>query len=1190
MTFFWNAEPAAPGGRLSASVDGKQAVCAELGVDRRATVRFGELAPGEHCVRVALNAKDGELLAKNVYTITAVLPPRPVVGKRLNNFVTEILDVPLVDGDYAFDNPRTGWVFVGFDRPYLSARATLDGGADPVVAYRRGEPSETMRWLEEGRHGITVKGSSGEGRMYVRLVKPLKITARSLGRDAKTTFAANMRYGFDFFRPWLFASFNTFTMGGNWRLRSASGQNAVANAELHARGKLAMAAADVRPSAIELRADLEAMRRKFALAEAYRDGLPLEMDENKINAPAEEMDAFAEAVWEMAADRSRRAMFADICDVPGEPLTNFTAQASAISAALNTGRGHGMLVPEVYLGAKRTVEGRDSQEEKAVAFVESLRSIMPSAPSHTIHLMSGWLTMGSWSSYSSSEVDIKALYDHYIHRLATDPAFHDVGGVGMSTLACDEEVARWTARLVHHYCIEGRTDSLAERLGYSYNPGIVRDGDFFEGFAHWTAHPAAAGTLRHERRRGYGGKKGQCRMGRCTTESGEHFALFTRSASAPNRLVQRVAGLVPGKLYSLVYCTADYDDVCEPGKHPTDGRLAATLDAADIIPELAYEWVVPDPSTAKKRRGQPPHCTTVTSRIVFRATRQDGELAFSDWSGPDCPGGEPGRRRLLNYVSIKPYYVEGDEDLSRLRQMGSSLAPVRPGGVGGQAFWNGHADWFLYPPSFDFRPVPGAVKYRFTVLDDQHLAKTFEADSPTASLASVWGEVPPGFVSVVCEGIGADGASRGTAGMRTRFWRQAPFKGESAYPAAKRPYADAAAMVYDYLYSRPSTRYLAETGEMDFTYSRNAYPAKMGSAVMSAMVQYARRRPERAAEALDIAKKQGEWLLRHSQPKDAPLAFFPPTYAGDKLTAKKYAGECMLMYPVTAANAYLELYDATKDAKWRTAALNIGETFLRLQGEDGTWWLKMREKDGSPIGRNRCFPMNQMLFFEKLYSLTGDSKWRSAADRAFSFVENGPLKTWNWEGQFEDVEPTERFVNLTKHDACSTAMYLLNRYPGDAARLAQARELLRFSEDQFVCWELPCRSDGKGPRYTGKEKLWVQNDYLDWVVPGVTEQYHCYHPIDSSAAKLIRTYLALYRATGSAEDLAKARTLGNVIVNLQDPDGRIPTHWNKKHFHDRDYDWVNCMLAAARALDLLAATVRGERAENVKQERERKDT
>ena len=67
-----------------------------------------------------------------------------------------------------------------------------------------------------------------------------------------------------------------------------------------------------------------------------------------------------------------------------------------------------------------------------------------------------------------------------------------------------------------------------------------------------------------------------------------------------------------------------------------------------------------------------------------------------------------------------------------------------------------------------------------------------------------------------------------------------------------------------------------------------------------------------------------------------------------------------------------------------------------------------------------------------------------AADRAFAFVENGPLKTWNWEGQFEDVEPTERFVNLTKHDACSTAMYLLERFPGDASRIAQARQIAMY--------------------------------------------------------------------------------------------------------------------------------------------------
>ena len=322
-----------------------------------------------------------------------------------------------------------------------------------------------------------------------------------------------------------------------------------------------------------------------------------------------------------------------------------------------------------------------------------------------------------------------------------------------------------------------------------------------------------------------------------------------------------------------------------------------------------------------------------------------------------------------------------------------------------------------------------------------------------------------------------------------------------------------------------------------------------------------------------IARVQADYLISVSQPADAPLAHFPPTYAGNRLTAKTYAGEIMLLYPASVASAYLELARATGDGKYRDAALEIARTYMRLQDADGTWPLKARARDGANLARNRAFPMVMMDLFMKVWRLTGDDAWRVAADRAFAFIEKGPLADWNWEGQFEDVKPTEKFVNLTKHPACSTAMYLLSRYPGDRRRLAQARELLRFSEDQFVCWERPSRPDGIGPRWrneAGKRK-WVQTDYLDWHLPGVMEQYHCYHPIDASAAKLIRTYLALYAATGNALDLAKAKTLGDAVVNVQEDDGRIPTHWNVSHFHDRDYDWINCMIAAADALAELDA-------------------
>ena len=499
--------------------------------------------------------------------------------------------------------------------------------------------------------------------------------------------------------------------------------------------------------------------------------------------------------------------------------------------------------------------------------------------------------------------------------------------------------------------------------------------------------------------------------------------------------------------------------------------------------------------------------------------------------------------------------------------------PVRPGGVGGQPFWNGSSYLFMYPPAFEFKSVAGAVRYRFVAIDDIHRTHEMTAEKPTASLTPMWGQIPAGgLVTVVCEGLDAKGTSRGLAGMR-RFWKTVPFR-PGAYKPAARPYAEAAARACEYIWSLPNTKRLLEKGEPDPDYSLNCYPAKMNAAVVRAMLRYAKLRPERAADARKVACAAADYLIGISQPEGAPLAHFPPTYRGSANTAKDYAGQNMLLYPATAALAYLELAEATGAAKYRTAAERIGRTYLRLQGADGTWPLKVWEKDGKSVQANRAFPMTPMELFEKLYDLTRDAAWRTAADRAFASIEKGPLANWNWDCQFEDVNPQTAYKSLSKHNACSTAIYLLKRFPGDAKRLAQARELLRFSEDQFVYWEKPCRLDGTGHR-TGTPEgkgiigwLW---DYRKWHTPGVGEQYGWEMPIDASNDKLIRTYLALYAAERNPLDLAKARALGDALVNIQDAKGCIRTQMLMRP--DADSIWINCLGATVDALDLLAAAV-----------------
>ena len=524
---------------------------------------------------------------------------------------------------------------------------------------------------------------------------------------------------------------------------------------------------------------------------------------------------------------------------------------------------------------------------------------------------------------------------------------------------------------------------------------------------------------------------------------------------------------------------------------------------------------------------------------------------------------------------VRRYYAlmaESREDLGH---------EIRPGGRDGSPFWNGRARLFIYPPAFDFRLVEGAASYRFSVFDDMHAEHSFASAEPTASLKPVWARIPVGPATVVCTALSSDGGEVGVAGRRT-FWRSASFD-PAQYAPAKRGYREACALALDYLFRWPDLKYLEEHGEPDVSKETNftSYPSKMMSAVIHMMLRMSEAFPDRRDRAMRIARISADYLLRTRAPDSSPLAGFTATYASKGQRADDFSGQHMLIYPADAGRAFLALYAATKDAELLDAARKTAQTYLRLQGEDGTWYLKMNEKDGSPVSSNRLVPTGVIAFLEELYAVTGESQYRAAADRAFAFIERGPLSDWNWEGQFEDINPAaHRYQNLTKHNACDTAIYMVKRFPGDRRRIEQARDILRYAEDQFVMWRAPCRGDGTGP--------WRPTyPFRSWRTPAVLEQYSCYSPIDASSAKLIRTYLALYAAEGRPLDLAKACALGDSTVNNQDVSGRIRTYWIPEAGDDDPLagairlphggDWYNCMAADVMALTALSAVTDGSR-------------
>ena len=147
------------------------------------------------------------------------------------------------------------------------------------------------------------------------------------------------------------------------------------------------------------------------------------------------------------------------------------------------------------------------------------------------------------------------------------------------------------------------------------------------------------------------------------------------------------------------------------------------------------------------------------------------------------------------------------------------------------------------------------------------------------------------------------------------------------------------------------------------------------------------------------------------------------------------------------------------------------------------------------------------------------------------------------------------------------AIYALKRFPGTQKWIDFAKDAERFSEDQFIDWEVPYGVNNPPVWGPFAHKKW-QNQFAGWHCPAVMEQYECYVPVDASAAKLIRLYLALHKATGQEIYLKKARALGDQATVVQYKNGLIPTWWGSKT--PGNGDWINCTIATARALEQLS--------------------
>ena len=479
------------------------------------------------------------------------------------------------------------------------------------------------------------------------------------------------------------------------------------------------------------------------------------------------------------------------------------------------------------------------------------------------------------------------------------------------------------------------------------------------------------------------------------------------------------------------------------------------------------------------------------------------------------------------------------------------LSAVHPGKLGVRPYWNDFAKKFIYAPSFAFKAVDGAQKYLFTLRQENAQATwQFKADTQEASLAPVWNKIPVGNIVLTVEALDKKGQVIAKVGER-KFFRDYPFEGP--YHEAVRPYKAAAIMTLVSIHNMSAVQNWKKTSkEPDMSYPHNTYPNKIIGSTVSSEVLLATLMPKYKDDAIKIAKSAAEFLISKSAPEGSPLAFFPPTYYGGLIASKKAEnqGKTMTMDAAYSANAFLDLYDFTKEKSYYDRAIGIADTFVRLQREDGSLPIKVDFYTAEPVN-NSCAMLSPMLsFFWRLRNQYGVSKYDEATAKAEKWMNDHIVSKFDMTGQFEDVSVSNLrpYENLTNCTATAYASYLLLDKNVRKEAVDTAYDLVRMSEDQFVYWDQP------------KDENGLKRD----TTPCVFEQYKYAMPVDNSACNVANAMLSIYEKTADRLMFHKAKALVDNLTIVQDViTGRIPTTWRNRK---KATYWINCNYASARML------------------------
>ncbi len=491
--------------------------------------------------------------------------------------------------------------------------------------------------------------------------------------------------------------------------------------------------------------------------------------------------------------------------------------------------------------------------------------------------------------------------------------------------------------------------------------------------------------------------------------------------------------------------------------------------------------------------------------------------------------------------------------------LSESKIPVRPGIPGQTPFWNEAAFRFIYAPAFNYKTIENAKNYHYKITSlVNNKTYSFKSKNPYDALSSIWTSIPIGKFKLKVIGLSSKGDSVGYSGGG-EYYRAAPFNGIYHKPVL--PYDKSARLALDNLFNKDYVNYWRIHKAPDPSYKTYRYPSKIFSALIIGAVTSARLKPAEAKQSIDLARIIADYLLNITFSDDHALKGFPPTYYGYKeifdqkpASHMKYENS-MIIYGADAGHAYLDLYDYTKDEKYLQAAKRIADTYLKTQLANGSWYLFVNNQSGKNTEPIITIPTSTINYFDRLrrdYKVTGLEK---ATEKAFNWIMQNPVRTFDWHAQFEDIFARPPYRNLSREQACDLAIYLFRNGEGKAENVRLAEELVRFSEDQFVIWEQPedIQVGQPNPARRGK----------NWITPSVQEQYVYWMPVGRAAGIMIDTYWEAFKATKNEMYLAKAKSIANAFTVVQKVhNGDYTTYFTQYKLDD----WLNSSVYPAKVM------------------------